>query len=60
MVVQCCVCKKVRRQSGEWAAFAPPTPSETSHGYCPRCAEIALAEIRRRHQACREFAAASA
>lgn len=53
MVVQCCVCRKVRHQSGQWNHDVPPahiTP-EASHAYCPPCADAAFAEIRRRVEA---------
>lgn len=48
MIVQCCVCKKVRDQ-GEWIApdkTAAPNVNELSHGYCPVCAAKAFDEIR--------------
>jgi hypothetical protein len=47
MVVQCCVCRKVRDGS-RWNK--PPKghhPETVSHGYCPVCAAEAFAEIRR-------------
>ena len=48
MKVQCCVCKKIRRDTG----WRTPTTEElfdprASHGYCPQCAEKAFGEIRR-------------
>lgn len=52
MEVQCCVCKKIRT-SGKWV-IRPRSgviASETSHGYCPDCAEAASAEIRARRLA---------
>ncbi len=43
MMVQCCVCKRIRRgKVWEWAA---KHHHDASHTYCPPCAEIALAEI---------------
>jgi hypothetical protein len=47
MVIQCCVCKKVRNGS----AWAKTTVSDShecdvSHGYCPVCAKKAFAEIK--------------
>jgi len=46
MVIQCCVCKKVR-VDGHWTRKVPePLNEPVSHGYCPRCAEAAFAEIR--------------
>ena len=45
MVIQCCVCDKVR-VDGEWI---PPTSTEgmVSHTYCPRCLEKAMVDLRR-------------
>jgi len=48
MVVQCCVCGKVR--SGErWVRMGKGAllTGAVSHGYCPSCAHRAFAEIRR-------------
>lgn len=46
MVIQCCVCKKVRVQ-GYWRDVPlQHIEDQVSHGYCPRCAEAAFAEIR--------------
>ena len=50
MIVQCCVCEKVK-VNGSWFATAKPVnPHETaiSHGYCPACAEEAFGELYRR------------
>lgn len=51
MLVQCCVCNKVR-DGGRWKA--PPDVDlrgrEISHGYCPSCAAKVFAEIRHRHR----------
>jgi hypothetical protein len=48
MIVQCCVCHKVRNEEKTWVA---PSQSfegqDISHGYCPVCAAEAFAEIRR-------------
>ncbi len=46
MVIQCCVCKKVRVK-GYWRDVpVRHGKAPVSHGYCPRCAEAAFAEIR--------------
>jgi len=47
MVVQCCACLRVRDSEG-WRSLEKPRIIEknASHGYCPRCAEKAFAEIR--------------
>ena len=46
MVIQCCVCKKVR-VNGQWRDVSIRRIEDmVSHGYCPRCAEAAFAEIR--------------
>ena len=51
MVVQCCVCKKIRKNDA-WIMAAPTTHREavTSHGYCPNCAKDAFREIKEYHQ----------
>jgi hypothetical protein len=52
MLVQCCVCGRVRKDA-RWvrSAKAERHPHEAvSHGYCPRCAEKAFEDIRNRHQ----------
>jgi hypothetical protein len=46
MVVQCCLCRRVRNGK-QWVE---PTPTDlvdehVSHGYCPVCAAKAFAEI---------------
>ncbi len=47
MVVQCCVCQKIRL-NGTWLdRELPCSPEDVSHGYCPECAAEAFAEIRR-------------
>jgi uncharacterized protein YlaI len=48
MLVQCCVCEKIR-QGGQWAAVPEEKlrDEEISHGYCPECAEAAFAELQR-------------
>jgi hypothetical protein len=47
MEVQCCVCKKFRN-GGRWVSLQKKDlPSRgISHGYCPKCADVAFAEIR--------------
>ena len=51
MVVQCCVCKKIRID-GVWRASDPSAPrfEEVSHGYCPSCADDAFREVREYHR----------
>lgn len=41
MITQCCVCKKIKRESdARWTASKAELTGETvSHGYCPSCAE---------------------
>lgn len=53
MIVQCCVCEKVR-EDGRWFVLAKPVdPHETaiSHGYCPSCADEAFGALYRRAKA---------
>ncbi|MCP4642653.1 MAG: hypothetical protein GY851_19565 [bacterium] len=47
MIVQCCVCKKVRQRDESWRALeqALPDKAAVSHGYCPVCAAKAFDEI---------------
>lgn len=48
MVVQCCVCRRVRNEN-EWIvpeAAAVEQRDKISHGYCPRCAAQAFEEIK--------------
>ncbi len=45
MVVQCCVCKKIRENDSWVEATFYFDPEEASHGYCPACSAQALAEI---------------
>lgn len=51
MEVQCCVCKKIR-VDGLWIETdtTQPRPRETSHGYCPICADDAFREVREYHR----------
>lgn len=48
MLVQCCVCKKVRK-GGTWTHVSEKelASQHVSHGYCPKCAAEAFAEIRK-------------
>lgn len=48
MVVQCCVCKKIRQADGSWRHQAIPAGEENyvSHSYCPECFEPIMAEFR--------------
>lgn len=58
MIVQCCVCEKVR-EDGHWFVLANPVDPHTtavSHGYCPICADEAFGELYRRSNARREAA----
>lgn len=47
MMVQCCVCKRIRQGDAWTDASEAENGREVSHGYCPACAEAAFAEIRR-------------
>lgn len=46
MIIQCCVCKKVRNKS-RWIELSDTLDVEAriSHGYCPKCVTEAFAEI---------------
>ena len=46
MTVQCCKCHKVRVDD-HWVDLPRPVrlSGQVSHGYCPKCAEEAFAEI---------------
>ncbi len=51
MLVQCCECGLVRRgKTWKPANKAELERKDISHGYCPRCAAKAFAEIRRAHR----------
>ena len=47
MVVQCCVCQKVR-EGKEWIAVEAPylTAHIVSHTYCPVCEKVSLRELK--------------
>jgi len=45
MIVQCCVCGKVRREDGAWDPADQHPSEKISHGYCPDCAREAFANI---------------
>jgi len=47
MIIQCCACLRVR-DNGNWERLEKPRVLEenTSHGYCPSCAQAAFAEIK--------------
>lgn len=51
MVVQCCVCKRIR-ENNSWAKPTLPLTNEKamSHGYCPNCADEAFREVREYHR----------
>lgn len=45
MMRKCCVCHKVE-QGGEWRTRFPLVDDNLmTHGYCPQCFVVALAEI---------------
>ncbi|MFA6228082.1 MAG: hypothetical protein WC668_02745 [Patescibacteria group bacterium] len=46
MVIQCCVCSKVR-SAGTWEVRSIPPGEQVSHGYCPECAEKVFQGIER-------------
>jgi hypothetical protein len=52
LIVQCCVCKRVRSRTGRWYRRRDLSATrERSHTYCPRCAQEArqrLADLRGR------------
>ena len=51
MVIQCCVCRRVR-DGGQWTSQSLRVfQEEVSHGYCPECAEKAFADIRKMRSA---------
>ena len=53
MVVQCCVCKRIRTARAQWVQpkDLASLRGHVSHGYCPACAEEAFQEIRAAHEA---------
>ncbi|MBI1319401.1 MAG: hypothetical protein GC168_10715 [Candidatus Hydrogenedens sp.] len=61
MKVKCCVCDKVRRESGwEVPVAGEMADGNVSHGYCPECADTAFREIRAlryEREACAKLAA---
>ncbi|HNR31862.1 MAG TPA: hypothetical protein PKI11_13315 [Candidatus Hydrogenedentes bacterium] len=59
MIVQCCVCGKVRK-GAIWVLVQAPLSrhAEVSHGYCPGCAHAAFEEMKRIHQLRRKQAQA--
>jgi len=46
LIVQCCVCRKIRHKSGRWDAIIPPPNTEVSHTYCETCAQQVLQKMR--------------
>jgi hypothetical protein len=45
MVIQCCVCEKIR-EDGQWAHNpAARLRERVSHSYCPHCLQDTLASI---------------
>jgi len=46
MIRMCCACRRIERE-GEWllAAVLVP-PAQITHGYCPECFVVAMAEIK--------------
>lgn len=62
MIVQCCVCEKVR-EDGRWFVLATPVDHHetlVSHGYCPECADEAFGELYRRAMARSEVSSMNA
>lgn len=53
MDIQCCKCRKYKHIDGrgntKWRREKPTEDSKVSHGYCPKCAEEAFAEIEYHH-----------
>ena len=47
MVVQCCVCEYFRDSEGHWNRTSPVGECDISHGYCPKCLEVALRTIKK-------------
>jgi len=45
MVVQCCVCKKVRQTDGSWTEQSVEGRRDISHGYCPDCFDLHFPEM---------------
>lgn len=49
MLIQCCVCKRIRRDEiwvdSHWVDLT--RENHMSHGYCPACAEAAYSNFRR-------------
>jgi hypothetical protein len=45
LIVQCCVCKRVRTEENTWEMYNRPIENKISHGYCPPCFEEAKREI---------------
>ncbi len=50
MVIQCCVCGRMRAD-GRWVKKDDHSHAgqDVSHGYCPKCAHKAFNEIRMLH-----------
>jgi hypothetical protein len=46
MTVQCCCCKKIRKDDRWVMTTVPESQMRISHGYCPTCAAKVFAEIR--------------
>ena len=46
MEVMCCVCNRIKNQSG-WCLETYQGNEDISHGYCPDCGEKLLAKLRR-------------
>jgi len=46
LIVQCCVCRRMRHQSNGWEALTIPPNVEISHTYCESCGEKILQELR--------------
>ena len=50
MVVQCCMCKKVRNR-GKWIRLAGLSLAYASHTYCPDCYRDSVEQFRREREA---------
>ena len=50
MIVQCCVCKKVRDDNGDWVN-PPRNLQEATHTYCPTCLAEARQQLLKQQQA---------
>jgi len=49
MIVQCCVCKKIRQEDNSWKIPVKGERGE-SHAYCPICKTSVLQEIKKNEE----------